>query len=92
MTAATELDFTKDTVIFLDDEYYTTIGALKAMGIGQTTLSKEIREDNIEPYIHPKGHLFSKAAVSEWLKRRSKRIRNARKINKVKSRLTEKTT
>ena len=67
------LDFTKDTVIFLDDEYYTTTGALKVMGVGKTTLSKEISEDNIEVLYHPKGHLFSKGAILNWLKRRSRR-------------------
>lgn len=71
----TELDFTQDTVIYLDEEYYTTTGALKAMGIGKTTLSKEIREDNIEFLNHPRGHLYSKGAVFAWLQRRTKRIR-----------------
>lgn len=79
MEESTTLDFKKDTVIFMDDEYYTTTGAIKAMGIGQTTLSKEIRENNIEPLNHPKGHLFSKGAILEWLKRRSKKIKNVRK-------------
>lgn len=73
MATATTLDFTKDTVVFMDDEYYTTIGALKAMGIGKTTLSKEIREKNIEIFDHPRGHLFSKGAILDWLKRRSRR-------------------
>lgn len=79
MEESTTLDFKKDTVIFMDDEYYTTIGAIKAMGIGLTTLSKEIRENNIEPLIHPKGHLFSKGAILEWIKRRSKKIKTFRK-------------
>lgn len=79
MTAVTSLDFTKETVIYLDDEYYTTIGAMKAMGVKQTTLSKEIRDGNIEPKIHPGGYLFSKDAVNIWLDRRTKRILVSRK-------------
>lgn len=74
MTAKTSLDFSQKTVIYLDDEYYTTIGAMDAMGVKQTTLSKEIRDNNIEPKIHPGGYLFSKDAVEAWLDRRTKRI------------------
>lgn len=75
MAEATTLDFKKDKVIFMDDEYYTTTGALKAMGIGRTTLSKEIRENNIEPEKHPKGYLFKKEAIESWLHRRFKRMK-----------------
>lgn len=69
------IDFTQDTVVFIDDEYYTTTGALKAMGVGKTTLSKEIREGNIEYLDHPRGHLYSKGAILAWLQRRTKRNR-----------------
>lgn len=74
MATATTLDFTKDTVVFMDDEYYTTIGALKAMGIGKTTLSKEIRLGNITPYNLPHGYAFSKASVREWMNNRRKKF------------------
>ena len=79
MTAVTSLDFTQETVIYLDDEFYTTIGAMKVMGIKQTTLSKEIREGNITPQIHPSGYLFSKDSIATWLDRRTKRILASRK-------------
>lgn len=75
MATATTLDFTKDTVVFMDDEYYTTTGALKVMGIGRTTLSKEIRENNIETKRHPKGYLFKREAIKAWLDRRFKRMK-----------------
>lgn len=65
------LDFTKDTVIFMDDEYYTTIGVLKVMGVGKTTLSNEIKNKNIEVFRHPNGNLFTKAAVHEWKRNRT---------------------
>lgn len=79
MTTVTSLDFAQETVIYLDDEFYTTIGAMKAMGIKQTTLSKEIREGNITPQIHPGGYLFTKDSVAMWLDRRTKRILASRK-------------
>lgn len=79
MTAKTSLDFSQKTVIYLDEEYYTTIGAMDAMGVKQTTLSKEIRDDNIRPQIHPGGYLFSKDSVAMWLDRRTKRILASRK-------------
>ena len=65
------LDFTKDTVIFMDDEYYTTSGVLKVMGIGKTTLSNEIKNKKIEVFKHPNGNLFTKDAVHEWKRNRT---------------------
>lgn len=47
-----KLDFTKDTVIFLDEEHYTTIGVLNVTKIGKTTLSKEIREGRKKCILH----------------------------------------
>ena len=60
------LDFTKDTVTFLDDEWYTTIGVLKVMCVCKATLSNEIKNKKIEVFRHPNGNLFSKDAVNEW--------------------------
>ena len=42
-----------------------------------TRLKARITE--LETLNHPKGHLFSKGAILEWLKRRSKKIKNVRK-------------
>lgn len=61
-----KLDFTKDTVIFLDEEHYTTIGVLNVTKIGKTTLSKEIKEGRMEVFRHPDGNLFTKDAVRKW--------------------------
>lgn len=69
------LDFTQDTVIVFDDEYYTTSGVLKVMGIGKTTLSKEIKKGMVEVFKHPGGHLFSKSSVLEWIEKRTLRIK-----------------
>ena len=65
------LDFTKDTVIYLDEEHYTTVGVLKVMSVGKTTLSKEIKDKKIEVFRHPGGNLFTKAAVLEWKRNRT---------------------
>lgn len=67
------IDFSKETVIFMDEEMFTTIGAIKVMGIGKTTLSKEIRDSKIEVFQHPGGNLFSKGAILEWVKNRTKK-------------------
>ena len=87
----TKLDFKKDTVIFADDEYYTTTGALKVMGIGMTTLSKEIKNNNIEPLIHPGGNLYSKGSILGWLERRSKRNRKQKQTRSFMPRNARKT-
>lgn len=71
----TELDFSKKTVIFLDEEYFTTVGVLEVMGVGKTTLSKEIKDGKIEVFDHPHGHLFHPAAVTKWKEKRTKRLR-----------------
>lgn len=72
------LDFSKDKVIFMDDEYYTTIGALKVMGIGSTTLSKEIKDAKIEVFRHPQGNLFSKGAILAWVIGRTSKVKGKR--------------
>ena len=37
----------EDTVIYMDDLWYTTSGAIKVMGVGKTTLTNEIKNKNI---------------------------------------------
>lgn len=64
-----------DTTIFLDDVWYTTEGAVKLLGIGRTTLSKEIKSKKIEVFKHPNGNLFSKDAIANWVERRTAKAR-----------------
>lgn len=64
-----------DTVMFLDDLWYTTEGAIKVMGIGKTTLSLEIKHSNIEVFKHPNGHLFSKPSILNWMAKRTKKAK-----------------
>lgn len=42
----TSLDFSKKTVIYMDEEMYTTLGATEAMGISKASLSSEIKAEN----------------------------------------------
>lgn len=68
---STELIPGEDTVIFMDDEYYTTSGVLKITGMGKSTLSSEIKNENIEVFRHPNGNLFSKPSVRNWVEKRT---------------------
>lgn len=67
----TQLDFTKKTVIFMDEEMYTTVGATEAMGLSKASLSLEISNGNIEVFKHPRGNLFSIGAIQDWRRRRT---------------------
>lgn len=58
---------TGDTMIVMDDLYYTVSGAAKMMGIGLTKLSKEVNNGNIEVFFHPVRNLFSKKAIQDWI-------------------------
>lgn len=65
----TQLDFKQKTVIFMDEEMYTTLGATEVMGLSKATLSKEIANGNVEVFRHPGGNLFSIGAIQDWRRR-----------------------
>lgn len=67
----TQLDFKQKTVIFMDEEMYTTIGATEVMGLSKATLSSEIANGNVEVFRHPGGNLFSIGAIQDWRRRRT---------------------
>lgn len=71
----TSLDFSKKTVIYMDEEMYTTLGATEAMGISKASLSNEIKAENIEVFRHPGGNLFSLGAIQDWRIRRTQRVK-----------------
>ena len=71
----TSLDFSKKTVIYMDEEMYTTLGATEAMGISKASLSSEIKAENIEVFRHPGGNLFSLGAIQDWRIRRTQRVK-----------------
>lgn len=75
----TSIDFKQKTVIFLDEEMYTTIGASEAMGISKLSLSNEIKAENIEVFRHPGGNLFSLAAIQDWKRRRTQFAKSKKK-------------
>lgn len=52
----TQLDFKQKTVIFMDEEMYTTLGAIEAMGLSKASLSKEIASGMVEVFRHPGGN------------------------------------
>ncbi|WP_407444847.1 hypothetical protein [Fibrobacter sp.] len=60
-----------DTIIYLDEEWYTTSGVLKMTGMCKTTLSTEIRDKKIEVFRHPQGNLFSKDSLHVWTMKRT---------------------
>lgn len=70
----TQLDFKQKTVIYMDEEMYTTIGATEAMGISKASLSKEIGNGLIEVFRHPNGNLFSEEAIQAWRRRRTQLV------------------
>lgn len=57
----------QDTMIVMDELWYTTSGAMKMMKIGATTLSKEISTKMISVFRHPSGNLFSPDAIRTWI-------------------------
>ena len=71
----TQLDFKQKTVIFMDEEMYTTLGATEVMGLSKATLSSEIANGNVEVFRHPGGNLFSIGAIQDWRIRRTQRVK-----------------
>lgn len=65
----TQLDFKQKTVIFMDEEMYTTLGATEVMGLSKATLSSEIANGNVEVFCHPGVNLFSIGSILDWRRR-----------------------
>lgn len=76
MQQSKTVELSPEDFCFVNEEFfYTRSGAMKAMLIKSTTLSKEIRDGYIEVFKHPIGDLFSKTAINAWMIKRTKRAR-----------------
>lgn len=76
MQQTNAVELSPEDFCFVNEEFfYTRSGAMKTMLVKSTTLSKEVRDGNIEVFKHPIGDLFSKPAISAWMIKRTKRAR-----------------
>lgn len=64
-----------DTRIVLDELYYTVSGAMKALGVGKNAIVNSIKDGTLQVFRHPSGNLFSKAALTAWILRRTSKTK-----------------